>query len=125
MVVWIEAARRRVYGLLARLAIMVGLRPHPAGVGQKFAHHYLTQVMAINLWLPLFQSPAKRGGARTKQRGSGWPLSSLAQLSLLPCARRGIGYRHQVHRIQVDPRHNKFWTHFSNSSRPIQVSGTT
>ncbi|SDO01074.1 hypothetical protein [Vreelandella arcis] len=90
---------------LRLLAVAKGDYEHPL-VSQEFAHHYLTQVMAINLWL-LFTAPSE---AEREQQGH---LATIPRQLFQYLAER-IGYEHIVDQL-ID----EIWRILKQ--RPIQV----
>ncbi|KPQ24193.1 MAG: hypothetical protein HLUCCA13_10430 [Halomonas sp. HL-48] len=90
---------------LRLLAVAKGDYAHPL-VSEEFAHHYLTQVMAINLWL-LFTPPSE---AEREQQGS---LAVIPRQLFQYLAER-IGYEHIIDQL-ID----EIWRILKQ--RPIQV----
>ncbi|MEC4767815.1 hypothetical protein LPL18_010790 [Halomonas sp. CUBES01] len=90
---------------LRLLAVAKGDYPHPL-VSEEFAHHYLTQVMAINLWL-LFTAPSE---AEREQQGR---LAVIPRQLFQYLAER-IGYEHIIDQL-ID----EIWRILKQ--RPIQV----
>ena len=92
---------------LRLLAVALGQYYHP-GVSAEQAHHYLTQVLAINLDL-LFGTPSE---AERTQQGR----MSLASRALVRHLAERIGYEHIIDRL-ID----EIWRMLRQ--RPIQVDG--
>ena len=90
---------------LRLLAVAKGGYAHPL-VSEEFAHHYLTQVMAINLWL-LFTAPSE---AEREQQGR---LAVIPRQLFQYLAER-IGYEHIIDQL-ID----EIWRILKQ--RPIQV----
>ncbi|OAZ89967.1 hypothetical protein [Halomonas sp. G11] len=87
------------------LAVAKGVYAHPL-VSEEFAHHYLTQVIAINLWL-LFTAPSE---AEREQQGR---LAVIPRQLFQYLAER-IGYEHIIDQL-ID----EIWRILKQ--RPIQV----